>query len=208
MQRYQIHIAGVQCAGKKTLAHAIAAVMKKYGHRPVVFDSNDTRSCIFGNHPRLPDRSSEDMKWIRRFGYDAMFGVRIRDILMAGGSSIMVATHAWSGHYARAQEIAARHDAKLRFVVLETPSLSEVDRRSRLLGNWTDFQNMTDSQLLVGEFRNVSAAIAELYGVSFEEPHLKVPQVELDKIEAVASEVATKFIMSDIMCPAGMLRVA
>lgn len=173
----QIHVGGTQRSGKTTLANLLEGKMVGLGFKPVILDVDHTKLTIFG--PNAPIGSPENAAR-QRSSYNALFGLRIPDVLAAGGVPIMTATHAQDTIYARARQVAARYGAEARFILIESVSVSEATRRANAdTTSTSDMRDLDTNEQARKTFLETCARFDRIYrnpDQPFIHPHLYLKQ--------------------------------
>lgn len=187
MGLYQIHLAGPQRSGKTTLARMLEEALRARGFKPVILDVDHTKLAIFG--PNAPIGSPENADR-QKCSYNALFGLRIPDVLSAGGTPIMTATHAQDHVYGQAWNVADQHRADLRFILLEPVSVEEVARRARAdTGSSSDMRDLETNPDARQTYLETCARFERIYrSGAFKGPHLWVCQGKLEDMFAFALE--------------------
>ncbi|MBI2633864.1 MAG: hypothetical protein HYW80_00975 [Parcubacteria group bacterium] len=157
-----MHIGGVQRCGKSEVARRLKTMLEEQGLKAVILDVDETRIGIFG--PDKPDAplGSPANKQRQKAAYDAVFNLRIPDVLEAGGTPIFTATHAAG--------------APLKFILIDPPSFEEAARRSlNDTMSLSDMKDMSSDTAQRENFEQTLARLREAYD-DLQEPHLKLPQ--------------------------------
>lgn len=151
-------------------------MLEEQGLKAVILDVDETRIGIFG--PDKPDAplGSPANKQRQKAAYDAVFNLRIPDVLEAGGTPIFTATHAAKVTHERAKAVAAKHGAPLKFILIDPPSFEEAARRSlNDTMSLSDMKDMSSDTAQRENFEQTLARLREAYD-DLQEPHLKLPQ--------------------------------
>lgn len=179
-KQFQIHIGGSQRSGKTLLARALENELSTRGFNPVVIDIDCTRVSIFGlDEPYdSPGFKAAEKQNRQATAYRVAY-LRVDDVLTAGGTPIMTATHSRLESYEQALALAQAHGTILRFILLEPVSMEEFLRRAQ--------QDVTSSSDMRGDlqenhqvqrvFVDTTRRFMDSYSSSFMNvPHLWIKQ--------------------------------
>lgn len=183
-RQFQIHIGGPQRAGKSSLASRLKLKLGEEGIVTVILDVDETNIAIFGTN--APIGSGENAAR-QEYSYHALFGLRIPDVLSAGATAIMTASHAQSDTYQRAAAVSDRFGVPLRYILLEpVATMGEVARRAREDTQTTsDMRNLETDRSAVQTYRATLARFNSIYrnpNAPFTAPHLLLPQGRPDEM--------------------------
>ncbi len=189
--RLQIQIAGAPRTGKTTLARNIQKRLQELEHRCVVVDVDETRTRVFRNDE--PPLGSQLQKLMQSWTYNAVFGLRIPDILAGGGVPIFAATHAHPESYGRAESVARDMNSELRFIILETTTFEEMARRCRDDGeSHSDMHDPVAHPAERENWEDISSRIRSAYGPDFKKPCLRLTQGTPEEM----AETTLRYILS------------
>lgn len=174
-KKIQIHIGGPQRTGKTTLARHLEHMLRQRSYQPVILDVDQTKTAIFGENAPV---GSDENAARQKCSYNALFGVRIPDVLSAGGVPIMTATHAQDPIHGRARAVADQHGAILRFILLEPVPIEEVARRAREdKESQSDMRDLETNPAARDTYLQTLARFERIYrSGTFTAPHLWLPQ--------------------------------
>lgn len=158
----QVHIGGAKRAGKSTLARAMANFFQRCGVPAIMIDVDEVRTEIFGGMAGVPD-SEESMRY-QSWAMEAIFNAIIPRVVESGGLPITVASHSRVGQFERAVQISNRLNTRLRFLLVEAPTLAEVIERSKDISpdDKTDMRDFSDPRIRQA-FLDAAQRIEDLY---------------------------------------------
>ena len=142
----QIHIAGSKRAGKTTLGTHLAEALNQMQMNPVLVDVDALRASVFGPLTQVPDSDASLDVHLETIRF--IFRWVIPSVITSGGTPIVVAGHSRAPQYDGALEISRRFNTSLKFLLLETPPLSEASLRGASTEkDRSDMRNFSDRRI-------------------------------------------------------------
>ena len=188
----QIHIAGAKRSGKTTVARIVLQELRAQGFRAVIFDTDPIRQALLRAAHGVRNESveapigSELNKEFHPKACRRLFEAKIPRALKAGKTPIVTATHSRPWWYEEAERVAKQYSAKLRFIVLETPSLEETVRRAREDTSRSDTKDLTNPVQLEAYLASTASFNATYAG--FQKEHLLLRQNTPEVMARIALE--------------------
>ena len=174
MTQFQIHIAGPPRSGKSTLARNLKYRLDIIGRKTVIVDIDETRAKIFEDS--LPSIGSQLHGLMQFWAYNAVFELRIKDILASGASPVVTAVYSRPEKvYHRAKIIADQMGAEFRFIVIEETSFEEMVRRCLKDKSYSDMRDPLNNTAERKSWEDVAGRFKAAYA-DFKEPHCMIKQ--------------------------------